>query len=266
MDENEQSEVKPVSIQRIEANRRNALKSTGPKTAEGKANVRFNAVKHGFFSQQIVISSKAIGEDPKDLQALLQELRDHYEPANIAEEVQVDTIAVCLWRERRALRCELGEVRRARFGMTKYDWGSVEDRAEDFRLLKQVESELEKDGEFSSETESTLARLSYWISPKPEDLDELAGWREEALMEARSAIAKFESMGWDRNQTDESASADCHSIPDAAALNRILKYQALNDRRLQRALTQLERLQRQRKGDYVPPPVKVSVDGPLDGE
>ncbi len=40
MDENEQSEVKPVSIQRIEANRLNALKSTGPKTPEGKANVR----------------------------------------------------------------------------------------------------------------------------------------------------------------------------------------------------------------------------------
>jgi len=37
-------------------------------------------------------------------------------------------------------------------------------------------------------------------------------------------------------------------------LNRILKYQALNDRRLQRALTQLERLQRQRRGDYVPLP------------
>ncbi len=47
----------------------------------------------------------------------------------------------------------------------------------------------------------------------------------------------------------------------AAALNRILKYQALNDRRLQRALTQLERLQRQRQGDYVPPPAKISVDG-----
>ncbi|HKS96223.1 MAG TPA: hypothetical protein VJV74_08820, partial [Terriglobia bacterium] len=34
-----------------------------------------------------------------------------------------------------------------------------------------------------------------------------------------------------------------YSIPDSQALNRILKYQALNDRRLQRALSQLERLQ-----------------------
>ena len=41
---------------------------------------------------------------------------------------------------------------------------------------------------------------------------------------------------------------DCYAIPESEALNRILKYQALNDRRLQRALTQLERLQRQRPG------------------
>jgi hypothetical protein len=73
-------------------------------------------------------------------------------------------------------------------------------------------------------------------------------------------------MGVDGDDSDEGAESDCSAIPDTAALNRILKYQSLNDRRLQRALTQLERLQRQRKGDYVPPPVKVSVDGPLGGE
>lgn len=48
-------------------------------------------------------------------------------------------------------------------------------------------------------------------------------------------------------------SSSPHSNRGLEALNRILKYQALNDRRLQRALTELERLQRQRRGDYVPP-------------
>ena len=38
------------------------------------------------------------------------------------------------------------------------------------------------------------------------------------------------------------------------------QYQALNDRRLQRALTQLERLQRQRQLEYVSGPVQVSVE------
>ena len=113
MDDNEQSEVKPVSIQKVEANRHNALKSTGPKSSEEKASVRFNALKHGFLSKQIVISSKAIVEDPKEFEALLENLQQHYQPSDMGEELQVEIIAVCLWRERRALRCELGEIGRA---------------------------------------------------------------------------------------------------------------------------------------------------------
>jgi len=73
-------------------------------------------------------------------------------------------------------------------------------------------------------------------------------------------------MGQDGDQTEGGADSDCYAIPDATALNRILKYQALNDRRLQRALTQLERLQRLCKDDYVPRPLKVSVDGSPGGE
>ncbi len=52
MDENEQPEAKSVSLPKIEANRRNALHSTGPRTPEGKANVRLIALKHGFLSKQ----------------------------------------------------------------------------------------------------------------------------------------------------------------------------------------------------------------------
>jgi len=36
---------------RLEANRRNARKSTGPRTARGKAQVRFNALKNGNHSR-----------------------------------------------------------------------------------------------------------------------------------------------------------------------------------------------------------------------
>jgi hypothetical protein len=52
--------------------------------------------------------------------------------------------------------------------------------------------------------------------------------------------------------------ADRCSIPEGEALVRILRYQAQNERGLNRALTQLERLQRHRKGENVPAPVKVS--------
>jgi hypothetical protein len=48
-----------TSTRKSEANRRNALKSTGPKTPEGQAVVRFNALKHGLLSREVLLP----GED-----------------------------------------------------------------------------------------------------------------------------------------------------------------------------------------------------------
>ena len=45
-----------TSEKKAEANRRNALKSTGPKTPEGKAAVSLNALRHGLLSQEILSS------------------------------------------------------------------------------------------------------------------------------------------------------------------------------------------------------------------
>ena len=44
-----------VTEKRREANRRNALRSSGPKTAQGKSIAKWNAVKHGLLSREAVI-------------------------------------------------------------------------------------------------------------------------------------------------------------------------------------------------------------------
>ena len=278
MENNGQSEVKAVSLQKVEANRRNALKSTGPRTPRGKANVRCNAVKHGFFSKQVVISSKAIGEDPKEFEALLQRLWDHYQPADIAEELQVETIAVCLWRERRALRSELGEVGYVREKRTESKRAlrqltdALHGPGKALQILRAAESEVMEDGALSRETASALSRVLRWeelnkatlerIRAREEkDPEKLAQWQEQILKKIRKMIEELKRFLDERQASEESVIVEHYSIPDKDALNRILKYQALNDRRLQRALAQLERLQRQRRGDYVPPPAKISVDG-----
>ncbi len=41
------------------ANRRNAQKSTGPRTPQGKAAVSQNAVKHGLLAAHVVITSES---------------------------------------------------------------------------------------------------------------------------------------------------------------------------------------------------------------
>ena len=42
------------SLKQIEANRRNALKSTGPTTQEGKERSRCNALRHGLSAETII--------------------------------------------------------------------------------------------------------------------------------------------------------------------------------------------------------------------
>jgi len=268
-------------LSRRETNQANALKSTGPRTAQGKRNIRFNAVKHGFFARQIVVSSKKIGEDPRDFEALLRKLRQHYDPADIGEEMQVENIAVCLWRERRALRCELGEVGHARDVNRRHNLFNAVVSSDSpakriLQVLRKGDLEMDRDGELSPSTKSTLSALFHWdelddavlekAGSRPDGARQIAVLQELLHQNIREAIQHFEAFREESEKNQERRVIERYSIPDDEALNRILKYQALNDRRLQRALIQLERLQRQRKGDYVPPPVKVSVDGPIGGE
>ena len=47
--------MKEPSVRKIEANRKNAQHSTGPRTAAGKQAVKWNALKHGLLSREVVI-------------------------------------------------------------------------------------------------------------------------------------------------------------------------------------------------------------------
>ena len=60
-----------TSDKQAQANRRNALKSTGPKTPEGKDAVRLNALKHGLRSEEILELSDGLELVPQALAQLL---------------------------------------------------------------------------------------------------------------------------------------------------------------------------------------------------
>jgi len=84
------------------ANRRNALKSTGPKTAEGKAKVAQNALRHGLTAKHVV----CFDEKPQNFAAYYEALRRSFDPADEVEEHLVERIALCAWRLRRMSRIE----------------------------------------------------------------------------------------------------------------------------------------------------------------
>jgi len=89
---------------KAEASRRNSLKSTGPKTPEGKAAVRYNAMKHGLLSEDILLP----GEDEGALKELSEHLRDQLQPVGELENLFVDRIISSAWRLRRLGRVEAG--------------------------------------------------------------------------------------------------------------------------------------------------------------
>ena len=94
-----------ATLQQIEANRLNAQKSTGPRSAQGKAAVRFNALKSGIDAQSQVIP----GEDPAALVLLAAEYYDRFQPATPEVRALVDTLVTAEWLQRRfrALEAQL---------------------------------------------------------------------------------------------------------------------------------------------------------------
>ena len=80
-----------------QANRRNALLSTGPRTEQGKAISRMNALKTGIDARNEVAS----GEDPASLAALAAEYDHEWEPVGLVERVLVDILIRDDWFLRR---------------------------------------------------------------------------------------------------------------------------------------------------------------------
>ncbi len=88
----------------IEANRRNAKLSTGPKTPEGKAAVAHNHLSHGLSSRDGVLPH----EDRATFQALLAEFEARFAPADGVEASLVRQLVTAEWRLRRIVRIETG--------------------------------------------------------------------------------------------------------------------------------------------------------------
>jgi hypothetical protein len=96
-----------VSLKKLEANRRNAQLSTGPRTETGKNHSRRNARRHGVLASALLVTEGPVARDRAEFYALLEGLRNDLMPDGTLEEMFTEKIAVCWWRQKRALECEL---------------------------------------------------------------------------------------------------------------------------------------------------------------
>ena len=92
-----------ATLQQIEANRRNALKSTGPKTPEGKAVVSLNSLRHGLRARTVVLP----GENRQEFHRLCNDLEAEWQPQTRTEQFYLEQMAVSQWK---LTRMEMGEA------------------------------------------------------------------------------------------------------------------------------------------------------------
>ena len=86
----------------IEANRKNAQKSTGPKSPEGKARSCTNRLSHGFTSSVLFIA----GEELAEFNLLLADLHHEFQPATASEQIILEKMVQHQWLSLRAYRLQ----------------------------------------------------------------------------------------------------------------------------------------------------------------
>lgn len=294
---------KTMSLKQIEANRSNSLKSTGPKTEEGKAIAKMNAKKHGILSKEVIVQGFCIKESNRRLQTIRRQFWQHYAPVGVHEEMLVEQIVVCYWRKRRVLKAESGEIalsvgqgiwerlkvragQRMRFeqawgvhGESKLKLSTagvdyMTEALETTRDLVKEKGELtEKAFEevvkvFGYEPNGVsfaLAVMDDWRKTNPEGLEPAI--LKQKFQEVVCAFIddQLETRKQHRRiinvceQMEEQSRRAAAVLPSAETLDKILRYETTLDRQLYRAMHELERLQRMRKGESVPPPLTMEV-------
>jgi len=234
---------KTVSPKQLEANRRNALRSTGPRTFRGKSTAALNAVKSGLFAKHCLITAGYLKEEESEFNRLLTGLNRHFRPQGMLESLLVEKVAGCAWRSRRVLRYEAGQIR---------------DQLDS--AIAHEQSRWPRDTSHPQLAEDTTSHThnpeSHAVPP----------WAQPRKTEAPAAATNSRlQLASPTHQHPWLPARDVHarlealSLPSGRATEILLRHAANLDRELYRALNHLERVQRQRKGELLPPPVSLNI-------
>jgi hypothetical protein len=94
-----------ISERQQEANRRNAAKSHGPTTPEGRAAVRMNALKHGLTAAEMILPTV---EDKLEFEQFRAGFEEECQPVGLLEQVLVEDLVAARWRMNRVRKMEPG--------------------------------------------------------------------------------------------------------------------------------------------------------------
>lgn len=189
------------SLKQIEANRRNALKSTGPTTPEGKERSRCNAIRHGLTAETVI----AALEDAEDYQAFEAAVIADYDAETAVEREFVLRLASVLWRLRRATGIETalfetviagnGGIEHGTSGPALVPGAAEQPTQAQLHLVATRPSDAMPPNEFSSDTKKDIGYCFLRLAALPTfPLDRLSRYEHLLWRQARQIVFTLESL------------------------------------------------------------------------
>jgi hypothetical protein len=283
--------ITTTSPAQIEANRRNAQHSTGPKTPEGKAASSMNAVKYGILARQLIVQGEYVQESLEEFQSFWTEYHDQLAPIGPLEEMLVDQIVALNWRLRRVRAAESGEItlsmdagcrHRARHRVEFNDeWPHPDHYME--KDLVELREKIEQGAELAMTDLDHIAddadgsypallkrldALHEQVSQNPGNLGPAAlceSNRQKVLDTLDEEIKKLSEQQITRRKHEafkEQAHRNSDSIPHMKVVEKILRVETTLERQLFRAIGQLEHLQTRRLSNNPPTPPVAPTPAP----
>jgi hypothetical protein len=169
----------------IEANRRNAQRSTGPKTPEGKETSRQNALRHGLAAETVALLPD---EDEAEFRLMAEALHQSLDPQDAYEEVLVRRVVLLSWRLDRIPRIEATYYPTTMAQMpnlTRYE--AMLDRAMEraMKMLREHKAERIARRKDAAAVAERIAERSQYVAERSREWDAL--WGPEALAKPKPA-------------------------------------------------------------------------------
>src|SRR5215475_11335849 len=214
------------SFKQIEANRRNALKSTGPTTPEGKQRSRCNALRHGLTAETVIAGL----EDPDDYEAFERAVISDYDAESTVERELVLRLANVLWRLRRATGIETGlfdsviedSHKCEQQHLSHENLGGVADLAARRRLSlgEAKESDAAERNELTAKSKTDLVDCFLRLANLPTfPLDRLSRYEHVLWRQARQIVFTLESLRRRRREPRRAAFPFSFRLNEPGALS-----------------------------------------------
>lgn len=150
-------------------------------------------------------------------------------------------------------------------------------------LLLKAKAEISEAGHISQETQYRIhlsfGMHDFWLAracsnvgppvekvqqhadntPAEEDGPSMLAIAQTFIDNRLDQIKMFKGYAIEREKLEQDANARALSLPPTDVTDKLVRYEAHIDRQLDRAMNQLERMQRARKGENIPPPVNITV-------